>query len=335
MADKVEVELVPTVAERAYKAIADRLGAALEEAGSSGISGKTFGALVGGSEGISGIIGATGELGVALGAAGIAIGAFTKVLDQIINLAGAANPVLLQMFNDVLSDINAVIGQALVPILQLVTEAVRFFADVLATLIPSAADIRHVMEPMFVIFEAWKEVIKELTFAIKPIIDLFMELWKMLSEIAVTFLKGTLIPILEVLKPIIYVVGVVLRFLSDILIKFLKVVLSVVNGIIAVLTAPMRLLGRLMKSLGLTTDQELKSSFGASGRQAKVEGVEQYLASAATAAASGGALSLQEKQAKSLEDISGKVDKVINEMVTGKETDVKKSADETNRARRS
>ena len=137
MADTVDLELNPTVSSSALKTIEGSFSGALTSAMS--------------------MIGGAASAGAGIVGAGIAA-------------AGVANPKEAELFGQALKDVTGVIGQVFVPVLQVVTQAVRFFGDLLASILPSAEDMAEVMAPIAEIFQSLKEALNPILPIIKDVL---------------------------------------------------------------------------------------------------------------------------------------------------------------------
>ena len=57
---------------------------------------------------------------------------------------GARSPATMERFERALLDVTAVIGETFTPILEVVTEGVKLFGDVLASILPDASEMREI-----------------------------------------------------------------------------------------------------------------------------------------------------------------------------------------------
>ena len=143
MADKVEIELEPTISSQAASRLAAQMKEALIQKEMDRQSGPGM-----------------GMKGLGLAAAGAA-----AIGGAAVASVGTANPAVMAMFNQSLEDVTGVIGHSLVPVMELMTEGARAFGDFLASVIP---DTTAVLDPL-------KEVIEALKTAIDPLIPLIRD----------------------------------------------------------------------------------------------------------------------------------------------------------------
>jgi hypothetical protein len=100
--------------------------------------------------------GATGRAVLGLAAAApVAAAAVAAVGLAMVQFVGKANPAVAEQFNLALNDVMAVIGQALTPVLQVVTQVTRLFGDALAGVLPAlGAVLGEIASSLMPIFEA-------------------------------------------------------------------------------------------------------------------------------------------------------------------------------------
>ena len=72
-------------------------------------------------------------------------GLFKSITETLTSFAAKASPATFTMFQHAVDDAQAVIGQRFVPVLELMTDGVRLFADVLTTLLPTGEQVRGVI----------------------------------------------------------------------------------------------------------------------------------------------------------------------------------------------
>lgn len=135
-----------TAAGRVGRTIATKAGRVGRIAG---VVGRAAGKAGGGAAGVAGgAIGAAGKALVGLGVAAQAAGQAVLGAGQAMaGFVAKANPAALQMFERAVEDLTAVVGQALTPVFNLVTQGVRLLADALTPLAPIGATIAQAMQP--------------------------------------------------------------------------------------------------------------------------------------------------------------------------------------------
>ncbi len=107
--------------------------------------------------------------GAAAGLAAVASAAAAVVVEFKLmeNAVAKANPAVMERFNLAVNDTIAVIGHALVPVMELATEAVRAVGDVFANILPSGQEVRSLMNELRPILNELKTGLMELAPAIK------------------------------------------------------------------------------------------------------------------------------------------------------------------------
>jgi hypothetical protein len=144
------------------KAVASLAGSSKGGGGANVAAGAGAGAAGGLAKSLGGLAEVAGPVGLAIAGVvaglGLAYEAFNKLTDTVVGFVGKANPVYVQRWQFALDDAQAVIGQKLVPVLDLMTEGVRLVGDTLATILPSASDVKDALSP---IAEALKDVRSE------------------------------------------------------------------------------------------------------------------------------------------------------------------------------
>ena len=163
------------------------IGRSLPGGGMLGGIGNVVGAATG--KGASAVSGALGGLGMSAAAAGPigaivaavpavigSLGQFAGALDQlkgtIVSLAGFASPGALIRWNLAMDRATATLGRSLIPVLDTLTHGLQIFGDVLASVLPSQAEMRAAMEPV-------NQALREL----RPVLADMVPLWKELANV--------------------------------------------------------------------------------------------------------------------------------------------------------
>lgn len=174
-----EADMAADPTERGRRAPGRTLGAAAMNIGRALPGGNLLGAVgnvasAATGEGAAGIAGALGGLGAMAGpigaiaaAAPAAIGALGQVRDTIVSLAGKANPGVLMLYQRALDDIQGVIGQRLVPVLELFADGARLVGDVLQTILPSQVEFREAIAPLRSALQEMRPAIADLVMPFK------------------------------------------------------------------------------------------------------------------------------------------------------------------------
>jgi hypothetical protein len=241
-------------------------GAAIGGGAGGGIGGAA-GAGIGAA-----VAGAGGPVGLAIGAAiaGLSLmkQAIQSLTETIAGFVQVASPAAFKRWEYTVRDLEGVIGRTLIPILELLTSWLRTMADILAKILPSAAEMSEALRPLREGLLSLGETMKELYSMIGPLVNLLIQ-------------------------------G---------LIKAIGDTISWISKLIQVLVWAFEhtLLGMIVKLASKLTGINAadRSSFGAAARPAQFQGIEEYEKSFQVAAlmASTGQ-SVQEKQLTVLEQI--------------------------------
>lgn len=208
----VELEIRParnTALQSAFRSIDTDLSRMNNKGGGGGGGGigSALGALVGGGGGggggmLGGIGGALGGAAGVLGGAALAIGGVTAGVLALEKATEAfvakSNPAALKQLNLAVDDLMAVIGRALLPVVEFATRAFRFLGDVLAVILPSADDLRDV-------FSVFDDVLREMY-------DLMATIAPVIKDVLVGALKALAVALRFLLAPLFYVLDVLKRF---------------------------------------------------------------------------------------------------------------------------
>lgn len=106
-----------------------------------------------GLETISGVIKGIPLVGSILGPlsdvlAGIP-GIFKDITTTLVGFAATASPGMFKRYQVALQDVQGVIGQAFLPFLELMTDGIRLFGDVLANVLPNMSEVRAALSSTF------------------------------------------------------------------------------------------------------------------------------------------------------------------------------------------
>lgn len=123
--------------------------------------------------GIDKLLMGLGKLGpyaaVAGAAIGVAAAATIGMWKAMVSLASAASPVAAERYAKAWSDLSAVVGRVFVPVLEIGTDAVRLFADFMATILPSSSQVREALAPL-------KDVMGDIRIALADVAPL-IKMW--------------------------------------------------------------------------------------------------------------------------------------------------------------
>lgn len=174
-------------------------------------------------------------------AAGGALQMVVGLGQQLSGMVGLANPAALNMFNRALEDIQGVIGQALVPIFNLFTEIIRAAGDSLTTFanvigVAAAQILKPVVEILKVLFEvvgqigqvigkvmeaaapalaAVGQAILAIMAALKPVIDLLIDVLGGALIVAFEVLAGLILMVTPLVVSLAEAIGSLIKWISD------------------------------------------------------------------------------------------------------------------------
>ncbi len=119
--------------------------------------------------GLGGLAAATGPAAIAIIALGVGAAIAEKAFEKAVQLANVANPASVEQFNMALADIQGVIGQRLVPVVELATEIARDWGDVIANMLPSTQDVRNLLDELRPSIDEVKEAMLEAAPVVKEL----------------------------------------------------------------------------------------------------------------------------------------------------------------------
>ena len=93
---------------------------------------------------IGGVVGALAEVPVVL----------LNIKDELVGFAAKASPAVFSTWTKALDDAEAVIGQAFIPVLELMRDGVRMAGDTLANFLPNMTEVRGALEEFRAEFDA-------------------------------------------------------------------------------------------------------------------------------------------------------------------------------------
>lgn len=114
-------------------------------------------------------------VGAAIGAVGAVGGAIGMLGDVAMSTVGKLSPGAMQRFNYALDDVQAVIGKALLPVINLMTDGLRLVGDVLNSILPSTDDMTAALSPIEEIFDTLRETFTEMAPVLKEVGHLLLE----------------------------------------------------------------------------------------------------------------------------------------------------------------
>jgi hypothetical protein len=140
--------------------------------GGSGGLGSTLAGAAGGAIG--------GGLGLGLAAASGVVAAATLLAETITDAAlatvGKASPATMARMNMAWDDMLAVIGRALIPVVELLTAGFRLLGDFLASILPTTAEVREAFGGFYEILGDLRDVLAEIAPILKEAIKWLLQL---------------------------------------------------------------------------------------------------------------------------------------------------------------
>lgn len=192
--------------------------------------------------GLKNLQGELGPIGIFFDAIPIFGGALKDITTSLVGMAGMASPALFKQWKFALDDVQGVIGRSFLPVLDLMSEAVRFFGDVLASILPTTQEMATILVPVKAGWEDLKKSLKDF-FSDSSVKQGILSAFNMLATAA-----GGLATALGVLA------------------KSMHIAYAVASR-----DWPM-----LARALARNPNQELASSVGAAARPAHISSLEDY-----------------------------------------------------------
>lgn len=182
-----------------------------------------------------------GEIfGPALDALVAVPGILRDITSSITSMVGKANPGLMSLWGQALDDAQGVIGQTFIPMLETMLDMVRFFGDVLATVLPNTAEMKQALGGFNAAWAILKATLTEMALQFGP----------QLRDILVTTVE-------------------ILGFVTTMAVQHLSRLATAISW----LSNPGGNMVRLLFGGG---QRELDTSVGAAARPASITGVEEY-----------------------------------------------------------
>ncbi len=245
-------------------------------AGSAGGATKAVAPLAEGLGGLAGKLNpAIAVIQGVIGALGHVVGAFGEVKNAITSLGNAvapfvkmANPGLVQKFTMASDDLTAVMGRALIPIMEFATQNVRMFADAFMAL--SGPLSRAFSSRLGEISKMFQSLFRTL----EPVIDVLGAVWDAVSAIA---------------RPLMILGGILQKSILFPLELGLRLIAELMKPVLGLIEAFATLFGDLMEIISSALDKVLQDirdffgiktiagkSVGAAVRPASIGSIEDY-----------------------------------------------------------
>lgn len=151
--------------------------------------GSAIGSAIGGLVGAGNMGGAIGGgLGAGIaalaGPVGMAVEGVKAFTGAVENFVQKASPGAMERFQLILDDVTAVIGQTLVPVLEVLGQGLRLIGDFLKTILPSADELREALAPLREAFESVREVLAQIAPFIHEVLLVALKAFAIALEIA-------------------------------------------------------------------------------------------------------------------------------------------------------
>lgn len=192
-------------------------------------------------------------------------GALKGMLETLANFAGKASPVQIKLLSYALDDVQAVIGQAFIPVLDMVRDGIRLFGDVLANIIPSTRDVQGALGGLRGAFDDASKIIRDALGAVGPQIrGQFTEMVKLVGDALAKYVpdaaKGMVVvlrTLSELLKPVASLLGTVVSIVTRMvggtegLSKSLEAMGRMITDVASYIAGAMKFWDGLSKAVGV------------------------------------------------------------------------------------
>lgn len=183
--------------------------------------------------------GLVGALGGVAGAIGGMLGGILSLGESIAKFVQAANPAIFQLFQNVVADLTAVIGQGLAPILQVITQIIRLAADSLASFIPQigavigqlAGGLMPIFQVLFNVFSKIGQAILLVVQALAPAIVAFEQIYTAIYEALEPVLDTLVSVVAGVLSEAMKLLAEIMKWVAPYIIAFARIIQTVFTQI--------------------------------------------------------------------------------------------------------
>lgn len=146
---------------------------------------------------VSGISAVSPALGAMVAPLAAIPGTIKSILETLTGFSALASPSSHQQLKLATDDTMAVIGHSFLPMLRMITDGVRLFGDVVATVLPNEAEMTLGLQDIRGMFDEFKEDLRGITSEIGPIVRIwFIGALKLLA----VGIKMTVAPIMLLVK---------------------------------------------------------------------------------------------------------------------------------------
>jgi hypothetical protein len=224
------------------------------------------------------------------------------IVASIVGAVQAANPAVVEKLGQAFKDTLAVLGDALIPVVQIFTQSVRLLGDFLNSVIPSQAQMTELMKGLDPIFKAIQDVLQRLAPVVKSLISSGLQALVPVIQVVAAYVNV----LMAVLAPLIDLLGGMVTGLAAGLAYLVNAILQPLIWLVNKLADALRwLMARVRDVINLIPGVELKetaptlrSSVGAAAAPASFIGVGELGQRAQQAAFSIGARSVEENTRK-------------------------------------
>lgn len=230
-----------------------------------------------------------GAAGSLAGAAGGATQAAVSMGQELAKFVGMANPAALQLFTNALDDLYGVIGEALVPVFEIITQVVRLAADTLGTFASTIGGaVATVLKPFVGVLEVLFEVVGQIGQALGGVLEAAAPAIAALVDAFAQVVKA-IQPILDVL---IVLIGDALAGAMSVLADLVVAVVPLITAFAEAIQGLVDLLIDLINEARFWSDEDIKigggtakgSSVGKAVKGTSIGSVESVLAKAQSSA---------------------------------------------------
>jgi hypothetical protein len=131
----------------------------------------------------------------------IVLGPLKEITQSLVSMVQVASPGAFKLWTMALEDVQGVIGQSFTPVLEMMTEGVGLFGDVLATVLPNMDEMNEILNVIRPAFEDLKNELK----------SFFTEFGATIRQ----FISQGLMVLMKVLGAMMRVVGGMVRMVGD------------------------------------------------------------------------------------------------------------------------
>lgn len=195
-----------------------------------------------------GIGAALGQFAAVAGAATQVVGALQGMFDTVKSWVAALNPGIVKIFDQELQNLNATLGQAFMPVIEMAIHFVRMFADAIS---PTMQALRPVIEQLTAIaatnIGVYIKFLTDTFASLVPTIQLLIPIFQLLSSVLRAMIETALVFLMPLLIPLQFLVAL-LNPLLEVLVKIIDLPFDLLSQ---AMDAMMRVIDALQASFGI------------------------------------------------------------------------------------